>query len=103
VSLFVWGRKIEIKIDTALRMLHMRRSWFNIKLYHREVALFDPTQFSIKKTTSQTSGQTLTQYYAIYVENKGKQVKVAEGVSGEETVEAVLDKIIKSAFPSRSH
>lgn len=100
--LFKAGRKIDVKIDTQIRMLYIRRSWFALQLYYREIALFDPKQFSIKKTSSTTSGSKQTEYFALYIDNNGKKTKVAEGVEGRRVADALLEKIIQQAFPNRA-
>jgi len=100
-GVFSFGSKIEVKIDLALRMLHVRRSWFAFKLSQTKVALFDPKQFSIKKTSTQTQGNNHTEFFSIYVESKGKKLKLAEAISGREAADALLEKIIKEAFPNR--
>ena len=101
-SIFVLGRDIDIKIDIAARILYTRRRWFNITLYKREVMLFDPTQFSMKKTSSTTTNNSeLTEWYKVQVKNQDKQVLIAEGVKGKEVAQALMDNIIKKTFPQR--
>ena len=63
--------------------------------------LFEPSQFSMKKTSSTTSSKQLTQWYKIEVKNKDQQVLVAEGIKGKDVAQALLDNIIKKAFPQR--
>ncbi|MEM7359092.1 MAG: DUF3592 domain-containing protein [Pseudomonadota bacterium] len=99
--LFVLGRRIEVNIDTQMRMLSMRRSLFGIPLYSREVALFNPDQFSIKLSSSSTSGRKRTEYYSVLIDNSGKKVKIAEGVTGRDTAEVLVEKIVEEAFPNR--
>ena len=100
-SIFLLGRGVDVKVDTALRILHMRRRWFGFVLYKREVMLFDPSQFSIKETSSTSSHKELTKYYKVEVENKGTKVLVAEGIKGKKVAQAVMDGIIEKAFPER--
>ena len=100
-SIFLLGRSIDVKIDTAARILYTRRRWFGIMLYKRELMLFEPSQFSMKKTSSTTSSKQLTQWYKIEVKNKDQQVLVAEGIKGKDVAQALLDNIIKKAFPQR--
>ena len=95
------GRSVDVKIDTAARILYTRRKWFGITLYKREVMLFDPSQFSIKQTSSTTSEKELTQWYKVEVNNKDKKVLIAEGIKGKEVAEALKDNIIEEAFPQR--
>ena len=100
-SVFFLGRDVEIKIDTQARLLYMRRKWFGVVLYKREVMLFEPSQFSIKKTSSSQNGSNLTEYYAVKIDNQGSNVLVVEGIKGKEVATEVMRKIIKKAFPSR--
>ena len=100
-SIFVMGRKIEVNVDTQMRMLNMRRSLFGIPIYSREVALFNPEQFSIKLSSSATSGRKKTEYFNVLIDNSGKKVKIAEGVSGRQTAEVLVEKIVEEAFPHR--
>lgn len=99
--LFVMGRKIDVNIDTQMRMLSMRRSLFGVPIYSREVALFNPEQLSIKLSSSTTSGRKKTEYFNVLIDNSGKKIKIAEGVAGRATAEALLDKIVAEAFPGR--
>jgi len=101
ISIFMLGRSVDVKIDTAARILYTRRKWFGITLYKREVMLFNPSQFSIKQTSSTTSEKELTQWYKVEVNNKDKKVLIAEGIKGKEVAEALKDRIIEEAFPQR--
>jgi len=95
------GRGIEVKVDTSRRVLHMRRNWFGIVLYQREVMLFDPSQFTIKKTSSTSTNKNLTEYFKVQVKDKEKQVLVAEGIKGKDVAQALMNGIIEQAFPMR--
>jgi len=100
-SIFLLGRGIEVKVDTSRRVLHMRRNWFGIVLYQREVMLFDPSQFTIKKTSSTSTNKNLMEYFKVQVKDKEKQVLVAEGIKGKDVAEALMNGIIEQAFPMR--
>ena len=101
LAVFILGRAVEIKVDTSARILHMRRSWFGFVLYQRDVMLFDPSQFSIKETSSAQGQKRLTQYFKVQVKDKEKQVLVAEGIKGRDVAEALMNGIIEKAFPMR--
>ena len=100
-SIFLLGRGIEVKVDTALRILYTRRSWFEFVLYKREVMLFDPSQFSVEETSSSSNNKDLIEYYKVQVKDNDKQVLVAEGIKGKGVAEAVMNGIIEKAFPER--
>lgn len=101
VSFFVFGRGIEVKVDTSARVLYTRRKWFGFVLYKRKVMLFNPEQFSIKKTSSSSTNTQLTEWYKVEVKNKDKQVLIAEGVKGKDVAQALMNNIIEKAFPRR--
>ena len=95
------GGGIDVKVDTGLRILHMRRNWFSFTLYQREVMLFNPDQFTIKKTSSSSNNKKLNEYYKVQVKNKEKQVLVAQGIKDKDVAQAVMDGIIEKTFPQR--
>jgi hypothetical protein len=76
----------------------MGRSWFKLPLYTKKIAYLDPAQFSISETFSMSSGRIKTVYFALYVENNGKKVKLAEGVEGEDAAQALLDGLLRKLF-----
>ena len=100
-ALFVLGREIDVKIDTQIRILHMRRKWFGIVLYKREVMLLEPSQLTIKKSSTTTSGSKRTEYYVVNIDNNGKKVVLAEAIEGKDVAQAVKEEIIERAFSSR--
>lgn len=100
-SLFVLGRSVDVRVDTAARILYTRRKWFGIVLYKREVMLFDPSQFSLKQTSSTTTNKDLTRWFKVEVKNDEKQVLIAEAIKGKEVAQALMDKIIEKTFPQR--
>ena len=100
-SVFLIGRELDVRIDTQTRILMMRRKWFGIGLYNREVMLLEPTQFSIKKTSSSSSGSKVTEYYAVNIDNNGKKVLLVEAIKGKEVAEAVKNDIIERTFLTR--
>ena len=97
-SMFVLGRRIDIKVDATSRLLYTRRRWFGIVLYKRKVSLIEPSQFSIKRTSSTTSNKELTEWYKIEVKSNEKKVLIAESIKGKEVTQALLDSIIEKAF-----
>ena len=101
ISLFFLGRGVEVRVDIEERILYMKRKWFFITLYKREVILFEPSQFSIEKTILFSSGKTLAYWYKLEVNNKDKKVLVAEAINGEETAQAFMNNIIEKVFPQR--
>ena len=90
-----------MKVDTNARILYTRRKWFGFVLYKREVMLFNPEQFSIKKTSSSSSNTKVTEWYKVEVKNKDKQVLIAEGIEGKDVAQALMNNIIEQAFPKR--
>ena len=79
----------------------MRRKWFGIVLYKRKIMLFEPSQFSIKKTSSSSDRKTLNEYYKVEVKDKDKKILLAEGIKGKDLSEAIMNDIIEKAFPER--
>ena len=100
-GIFLLGRDIDIKVDIGLRTLYMRRKWFGIVLYKRKIMLFEPSQFSIKKTSSSSDRKTLNEYYKVEVKDKDKKILLAEGIKGKDLSEAIMNDIIEKAFPER--
>lgn len=100
-SLFVLGRDIDVRVDTAARMLYTRRKWFGIVLYKREVMLFDPSQFSVKKTSTTTSNKQISEWYKVVVKNNDKYVLIAEAIKGKDVAQALKDNLINKAFAQR--
>ena len=100
-AIFLIGRGVDVKIDTSLRVLYMRRKWFGFVLYKREVTLFDPSQFSIKKTSSSSNAKNLVEYYKAQVKDDDRQVLIVEGIKGKDVAQVVLESIIEKAFPNR--
>ena len=99
--LYNFGKRIDVSIDTQLRMLNMKRRWFIFTLYKREVALFDPTQLTSKKTSSMTYGKKLTEYFSIVINNNGQKVKIVEGIKGRKVADLLLEILTKDFFPQR--
>ena len=63
--------------------------------------LFEPSQFSIKKTSSSSDRKTLNEYYKVEVKDKDKKILLAEGIKGKDLSEAIMNDIIEKAFPER--
>lgn len=70
LGLFLAGRKITTTINTQSRFLHLRRSWFNIGLYSREVALFSPKQLDLQRSSSTTQGSKFTEHFKLIVNSE---------------------------------
>ena len=79
----------------------MKRKWFFITLYKREVKLYAPSQFSTQKTISTASGKKLIAWHKIEVNNQGKKVLVAEAIGGEKVAQAFMNGIINKVLPHR--
>ena len=101
IGLFLLGRGIEVKVDIDSRTLYMKRKWFFITLYKREVKLYAPSQFSTQKTISTASGKKLIAWHKIEVDNQGKKVLVAEAIGGEKVAQAFMNGIINKVLPHR--
>jgi hypothetical protein len=98
IGLFLIGRKITVIANPRERMVFMGRSWFKLPLYTKRIAYSDPAQFSVLETLSMSSGPTKTVYHALYLENNGKKVKLAEGIKGEDAANALLDDLLTKLF-----
>ena len=92
------GKSLDIKIDTDNKLLYMRRKWFGLVLYKREVTLDRASQFSLKMLSTSSVRDEYTQYYAIEVWAAGKSTIIAEGIKGKELAQAVMDDLIKKVF-----
>ena len=97
-SVFAMGKSLDIKIDTDNKLLYMRRKWFGLVLYKREVTLDRASQFSLKMLSTSSVRDEYTQYYAIEVWAAGKSTIIAEGIKGKELAQAVMDDLIKKVF-----
>ncbi len=75
-------------------MVYMGRSWFNIPIYTRQIAYSAASKFSTKETSSMNAGRTHVAFHAIYVEENGKRIKIAEGIEGKDAAQALLDEIL---------
>jgi len=101
ISLFMLGRGIDVKVDTDSRILYVKRKWFFIILYKREIRLYAPSQFSTQKTISTASGKKLISWYKIEVNNQGEKVLIAEAIGGEDVAQAFMNGIINKVLPHR--
>jgi hypothetical protein len=97
-GLYLFGRKITVVIDPRERTAFTGRSWFDIPIYSRSITYSDVAEFSISSTSSMNTGKTLIAYYAIYIQNNGKKVKIVEGIEGQDAAQALLDDLLRRLF-----
>lgn len=97
-SLYILGKSIEVKINKDSWVLYTRESWCKVVYAHRQGDVVDPDQFRIRKTSSSSNGDKLTEYYAVYFESCGKTIRIADGIEGKKEAVALKDAIIECCF-----
>ncbi|GAA6136931.1 hypothetical protein NBRC116583_06780 [Arenicella sp. 4NH20-0111] len=100
-SLFSLGSAIDAHFDTQARKVRVRRSWLGVVFSSKEISLNDPSQFTVKRTSSTQSGSKSTEYYALYVRknhSSDSKHKVAESIEGKEAVEALKAMLVEKLF-----
>jgi hypothetical protein len=97
-GLYLLGRKITVVIDPKERTAFKGRSWLDMPIYSRNIQYSDVSEFSISSTSSMNTGKTLVAYYAMYIQNNGKKVKIAEGIEGQDAAQALLDDLLRRLF-----
>lgn len=98
MSIFILGKAIEVKIDKGSYVLYTRSSWFGFVYAHGQADVLDPQQFKEKLTSSSSTHNKLTEYYAVYIESNGKKVRVADGIEGKKEALALIEAIVNRCF-----
>lgn len=82
LGVYLAGRGLETRIEgNQVRTL---RSLFGKTVYQRRAVLTSARQMWIKKTmSSQSQDKTLTEYFALYMDYGGRQIKLVEAIEGE--------------------
>ena len=82
LGVYLAGRGLETRIEgNQVRTL---RSLFGKTVYQRRAVLTSAQQMWVKKTmSSQSQDRTLTEYFALYMDYGGRQIKLVEAIEGE--------------------
>lgn len=100
-AVFVFGKSLEVKIDKLSGILYTRQSWFGLVYSHHQGELFDADQFKLKMTSYQQTGKKRNEYYAVNFNSDGKDIRVAERITGKKAAEALRDLIIDRCFEEK--
>lgn len=98
ISLFTLGKSIKVVIDKDSRVLYTRESWFGLAYARRQGDVLDPHQFKIKNTSSSSTHNKVTEYYAVNFEIDGNTIRIADGIEGKKEALALKDAIVNRSF-----
>jgi len=98
VYLYGLGRSRNVKIDIESKALYMSQKMFGFVSDKREVDIIDPSQFTIKKSSTIEEKKKLIDCYNIEIRDKGGKVIIVEGIRGKDAADAVLNEIIEKVF-----
>ena len=76
----------------------MSQKMFGFVSDKREVDIIDPSQFTIKKSSTIEEKKKLIDCYNIEIRDKGGKVIIVEGIRGKDAADAVLNEIIENVF-----
>ena len=98
-SIFMLGKSVRVKIDKVDRLLETRESWCGMQYATQSAELFDAAQFKIKLTSSNQSGDRITEFYALNFESGDNTIRIADCIQHKKAALALKDSITDLCFP----
>lgn len=93
-GLFTAGRSLESRVESG--QVTMVRSWGGMRLWQRQSALSRADQLSLKDGGSINQGHKHTRYYHVICKGAdGRELRLAEGIAGQEAAEALQNELIR--------
>lgn len=99
LSIYSMGKSIVVKIDKNARKLYTRVSWCGFACSHQWGDVIDPGQFKARKTSTTSSHNRVTEYYAVEFKSDDKKITIADGMEGRKEAQVLIDSIVDRCFP----
>lgn len=97
-SVHALGKSVNVKINKASRELHTRVRWFGLVYAKHKGDVLKSDQFDIKETSSTTSGNKSTEYFALNFKSDDKKIRIADGIEGKDAAIALKKSIVDRCF-----
>ncbi|MEE9335193.1 MAG: DUF3592 domain-containing protein [Granulosicoccaceae bacterium] len=97
-SLRSLGRSIRVTINKDSRVINTRVSWFGLRYASHEGDVHDPDQFELNQTSTSTTGNKVTRFYALEFASADKTIRIADGIEGKQEALALKEAIVERCF-----
>ena len=92
-GLFMAGRSLQVSIRDG--QVETVRYWLGMALWRRSAVLSNAGQLVLSSGGKTSMGRRTVEYFHLQVGDKGKQVRIAEGLEGRDVAEALEGNLIR--------